>query len=421
VPALFIGLICTFLLVASPVSAASIVVQQRGSNEPSFVSIQGTFVLNDDEVLRGKTAGLTQAIVSFESNGGNLLAGIRIGTLIRQKGFSTVVDSGAVCASACALAWLGGKTRSIGDGARVGFHAAARTADGLRIESAMGNALVAAYLSQLGFRPEAIAYVTKSGPASMTWLTFADAQRLGFEVMRLTSSPVRSRDHVKLAADSQRQLTVRSRTAAYSIEYDLDGSPICITKDGQKLFCPAVSKARLGNLVRTRDYDVLPVFTACRGPGCQNTGTVLIIERSGETTVNGSLAEYCLECSEEAAQVNRDGNHVRFVLSGKSDEQIVARVQNGVVLIEPLRASSQKPLDQAQCTFVYAQLGDCARAPFCSMPNEGMPPASRARLQKIMDEHPWFPGEGYLRQCAAACQNKSNMDRSLFSGLFCRW
>jgi hypothetical protein len=112
---------------------------------------------------------------------------------------------------------------------------------------------------------------------------------------------------------------------------------------------------------------------------------------------------------------------VRFVLSGKSDEQIVAKVQNGVVLIEPLRASSQKPLDQVQCTFVYAQLGDCARAPFCSMPNEGMPPASRARLQKIMDEHPWFPGEGYLRQCAVACQNKSNMDRSLFSGLFCRW
>jgi hypothetical protein len=50
------------------------------------------------------------------------------------------------------------------------------------------------------------------------------------------------------------------------------------------------------------------VFIACRGAGCVTTGTILIIERNGESVVNGSLAEYCLECSEEAAQVNRDGN-----------------------------------------------------------------------------------------------------------------
>ena len=418
---LFLGLISTFVLVANPGLAASIAVQHRGPNEPAYVSIQGTFVLNDDDDFRTRTATLTQAIVLLESNGGNLLVGIRIGTLIRQRGFSAVVASASHCASACALAWLGGKVRYMGDGARIGFHAAFRNAGGLRIESAAGNALVGAYLTQLGLRSEAIVYVTKSGPASMTWLTTADAQRLGFEVTRLSGSPARKADHVSLAAASHNQLAVRSRTAAYAIEHDLDGSPVCITKDGSKLFCPAASKVRFGNLVRTKDYDVLPVFTACRGPGCVTTGTILIIERNGVSVVNGSLAEYCLECSEEAAQVNRDGNQVRFVLNGKSDEQIVARLQNGVVLMEPLRASSQKPLDPEQCTFVYAQLGDCARAQYCSIPNEGMPPASRARLQKIMDQHPWFPGEGYLRQCAVACQNKSNMDRSIFSGLFCRW
>ena len=418
---LFLGLISTFVLAANPGLAASIAVQHRGPNEPAYVSIQGTFVLNDDDDFRAKTATLTQAIVLLESNGGNLLAGLRIGTLIRQRGFSAVVASASHCASACALAWLGGKVRYMGEGARVGFHAASRNAGGLRIESATGNALVRAYLSQLGLRSDAITYVTKSGPASMTWLTTADAQRLGFEVTRLSGSPVRKADHVSLAAASHSQLAVRSRTAAYAVEYDLDGSPICITKDGSKLFCPATSKARFGNLVRTKDYDVLPVFIACRGAGCVTTGTILIIERNGESVVNGSLAEYCLECSEEAAQVNRDGNQVRFVLNGKSDEQIVTRLQNGVVLIEPLRPSSQKPLDPEQCTFVYAQLGDCARAQYCSMPNESMPPASRARLQKIMDEHPWFPGEGYLRHCTVACQSKSNMDRSIFSGLFCRW
>jgi hypothetical protein len=61
--------------------------------------------------------------------------------------------------------------------------------------------------------------------------------------------------------------------------------------------------------------------------------------------------------------------------------------------MEPLRASSQKPLDPEQCTFVYAQLGDCARAAILFDTQRGMPPASRARLQKIMDQHPGFPGK----------------------------
>src|SRR5262249_10348685 len=102
---LFVTLISALLLSAGPVLAASIVVQHR-PNEPSLVSVQGTFVLGDDESFHTKTARLDQATVSFESNGGNLLAGIRIGMLIRQKGFSTVVEAGSHCASACALAWL---------------------------------------------------------------------------------------------------------------------------------------------------------------------------------------------------------------------------------------------------------------------------------------------------------------------------
>ena len=161
---LFLGLVSTFVLVANPGLAASIAVQHRGPNEPAYVSIQGTLVLNDDDDFRAKTATLTQAIVVLESNGGNLLAGIRIGALIRQRGFSAVVASASHCASACALAWLGGKVRYMGEGARIGFHAAFRNAGGLRIESAAGNALVGAYLTQLGLRSEAIVYVTKSGP-----------------------------------------------------------------------------------------------------------------------------------------------------------------------------------------------------------------------------------------------------------------
>jgi hypothetical protein len=381
-------------------------------------------ILNDDEEFRAKTGSLTQAIISFESNGGNLLAGIRIGTLIRKRNFVTLVQAGSQCASACALAWLGGSARQMGDGARIGFHSASRNYGGLHVESPAGNALVGAYLNQLGMRSDAVIYVTKSAPASMTWLTIADAQRLGFEVSRLNRgiwpSFGQSDTGEPVVAD-QGRFTVRTRGAVYAIVQDLDGSPICVTKDGNKLFCPAGPKARFGNIVRTKDYEVLPVFTSCRGSACVDTGTTLIIEKNGEAIVNGSLGDYCLECSEETSQVNRETNQVRFVLSGKFGEQITAKLQNGVVVIEPLRGSSRQPLKPEQCTFVYGQLGECSRARSCSAPYENMPTPSRVRLQKILDEHPWFSGEGYLRQCVVACRNQANIDRSLFSSQFCNW
>ena len=173
------------LLSAGSAQAASISVDLRGADKPALVSIQGTLILNDDEEFRARTASLSQAIVAFESNGGNLLAGIRIGTLIRTRGFATLVRAGSQCASACALAWLGGTVRHMDDGAKIGFHSASRNYSGLRVGSAAGNAFVGAYLNQLGLRPDAVIYVTKSGPSSMTWLTVGDAKRLGFEVTRL--------------------------------------------------------------------------------------------------------------------------------------------------------------------------------------------------------------------------------------------
>jgi hypothetical protein len=62
--------------------------------------------------------------VVFNSNAGNLLAGIEIGKTIRLKSFATAVLDGLRCASSCAFAWLGGSPRFMEQGARIGFHAA---------------------------------------------------------------------------------------------------------------------------------------------------------------------------------------------------------------------------------------------------------------------------------------------------------
>ncbi len=109
--------------------------------------------------------------MAFRSDGGSLVAGIRIGALIREKKFATVIPDGAACASACALAWLGGARRFIGQGASVGFHAAYVLKSNGPAESGSGNAVMGAYLNQLGFSENAILYITKTAPTSIQWMT----------------------------------------------------------------------------------------------------------------------------------------------------------------------------------------------------------------------------------------------------------
>ena len=66
--------------------------------------------------------------------------------------------------------------------ARVGFHAAYTEDSGQKVATSSGNALVGAYLSQLGMSDNAIVYITGTKPDDIVWLTFADAQRVGIDV-----------------------------------------------------------------------------------------------------------------------------------------------------------------------------------------------------------------------------------------------
>lgn len=164
--------------------AAVITVLPLEPNQPAIVMVQGELVYADAEQFRQKTAYLTQAIVVFDSPGGNLLAGVDIGTTIRMRNFKTWTPDQAICASACGLAWLGGGTRYISPNGRIGFHAANKNG----AETGTGNALVGAYLSKLGLSDRAIIYVTMASPESMTWLSLDDAKNVGLIVEPVPSN-----------------------------------------------------------------------------------------------------------------------------------------------------------------------------------------------------------------------------------------
>ena len=104
-----------------------------------------------------------------------------MGKAIRLLGFTTSVSNGETCASACALAWLGGSQRHLTQDSRVGFHAAYLEKDGRTVESGVANALVGAYVTSLGLSSKAVVFVAAAPPDKMQWLTPKDRTELGIE------------------------------------------------------------------------------------------------------------------------------------------------------------------------------------------------------------------------------------------------
>lgn len=119
------------------------------------------------------------AAIAFKSDGGDLEAGLMMGRTIHAKGLTTIVTGKDGCYSACALAWVGGTHRLLGKKAEVGFHAAYYENGSETQVSSSGNALVGAYLNQLGLGNEAVEFLTDTNPDDMALLSPEKAASLG--------------------------------------------------------------------------------------------------------------------------------------------------------------------------------------------------------------------------------------------------
>lgn len=174
-----VGLVIGLAAMALPAKAASF--RSATAGAAPMVLISGEFAYGDGERFQRLAATLPKATtVVFDSPGGNLMAGLQIGETIRAKGYGTLVADGSVCASACAIAWLGGTKRYLSSGGRLGFHAAS----GENGISAPGNALVGAYMARLGLKADAVYALTAASPYDIAWLDFASARQLGIAVER---------------------------------------------------------------------------------------------------------------------------------------------------------------------------------------------------------------------------------------------
>lgn len=146
-----------------------------------LISLSGQITPEDGRKFLAAALSGEATLVSLASPGGSINAAIQIGSIVRSKGMTTIVDRGQDCASACGLIWLAGQRRLLTLTSRVGFHTAYVIRNGHRVASADGNALIGRYIARLDLPKQSFAFATAAGPDDLNWLDSSNSEHAGID------------------------------------------------------------------------------------------------------------------------------------------------------------------------------------------------------------------------------------------------
>jgi membrane-bound ClpP family serine protease len=140
--------------------------QLRLLADGTVLEVSGSFSWALPQNFQATLAAAPQVrLVRLESPGGHVGPAIQIATMIQQRGLDTYV--GRFCASACTIAFLGGRQRWLAPGARLGFHQA--RAPGIPSEQ-VNEYLRTAY-EDLHVPPAFIAHALRTPPSDLWFPT----------------------------------------------------------------------------------------------------------------------------------------------------------------------------------------------------------------------------------------------------------
>ncbi|WP_245415276.1 hypothetical protein [Hoeflea marina] len=201
---LFLAFLGTFVGLTAWISSTEAAVsihQISVDGGANIIVIKGEFEFDDDSaVLAREVAASNAQIVTFDSNGGNIYAAMAFGRAIRSLGLKTVQIRSAECASACALAFVGGAMRTAEPGS-IGVHrssfSAASDIDGHSAVAAVqaATADIMLYLIEMGIDPTLLQLSLSVDSSDMRYLTASE-----MAVFRVTSSSP-SEETVEVRAD----------------------------------------------------------------------------------------------------------------------------------------------------------------------------------------------------------------------------
>ncbi len=195
---------CAATLV-SAASAATVTRIENGRPGTATFLLEGSIVAGDFQRMTKALEKLpigTNVSVILESPGGLVSEGLQLGTLFHRAKITTVVKGdGAICYSACALAFLGGRDFRTGlpgrikmSGGKLGFHQFRRTYDPLKVYTKadyeaevarpqVTTGLIVTYLKQIGEDLSKLQLMLRAPSESMNVISNEECLKRGFQVL----------------------------------------------------------------------------------------------------------------------------------------------------------------------------------------------------------------------------------------------
>lgn len=189
---------------------------------PPILLVKGEFVFSDGPAVLVREVNATGAkVVTFNSNGGNILAAMAYGRTIRSLGLSTFQLRSAQCASACALAFVGGVVRQAEPGS-IGVHQSSFSPE----EKVDGHTAVAAvqamtaqimtYLLEMGVDPRLLQLSLSVAANDMRYLTAGEMN--DFKVTTSEASQPVVASHETLAHPETHDTETSMKPVSLSVE-----------------------------------------------------------------------------------------------------------------------------------------------------------------------------------------------------------
>ena len=157
------------------------------------LTVTGTILPGSGEAFAAAVESYAEYIktVTLDSPGGSVNDALEMGRLIRERGFSTSVAAGSLCASSCPLVFAGGKERLAAPASAIAVHQIyAATPSDTTLASrlaAAGNAMseaqsmtaqISRYLIDMGVDPEVWLRALETPPDRLSYFSPDELTRL---------------------------------------------------------------------------------------------------------------------------------------------------------------------------------------------------------------------------------------------------
>ena len=381
------------LLTPASASGAVIAVSASSSDGRQLIIIDGALTRSDGEKFAKIAARIHSAVVSFNSNGGNLWAGIEIGDVIKSRRFDTMIADGKSCASACALAWLAGDKRFIVGTGKVGFHAAYDAVTGR--ETGVGNALVGAYVAKLGLSYLAVVYITKASPSEMTWLNISDAAALGIRVA--FASPVTPKTIVTLPTRFGDIDIVKppNECCDSQIRYKSSAIDIFLNEHGY---------ANLEAVFRVSAGDLLVISTPSNVRGMTPSYYAVLVTPQYAADISGDG----FGTADWTFRFKQIGDEVQFDLGYENRRKKSAVYRNGAITVR-LEEQSHAILPKVECAKVLNMAAECPKIETDCTESTIWDKFAMAgqRYFNSLEQMPVFSTEKFYQVCQRFCSSKA--------------